>query len=71
MKQHRRWMLLPVSWFLKHSTMETQQDTIVITHNLSQIEPGDFVYVLKHGRVVEQGFRYNLESVLEEDGRET
>ena len=44
--------------------------TIVITHDLSQIEPGNFVYVLKHGRVVEQGFRYDLESVFEEeDGR--
>ena len=44
--------------------------TIVITHNLSQIESGDFVYVLKDGRVVEQGFRCDLESVLEEeDGR--
>ena len=44
--------------------------TIVITHDLSQIESGDFVYVLKDGRVVEQGFRYDLESVSEEeDGR--
>ena len=41
--------------------------TIVITHDLSQIESGDFVYVLKDGRVVEQGFRYDLESVCEED----
>lgn len=41
--------------------------TIVITHDLSQIESGDFVYVLKDGRVVEQGFRYDLESVFEED----
>ena len=44
--------------------------TIVITHDLSQIESGDFVYVLKDGRVVEQSFRYDLESVSEEeDGR--
>ena len=45
--------------------------TIVITHDLSQIESTDFVYVLKDGRVVEQGFRYDLESVSEErdDGR--
>lgn len=44
--------------------------TIVITHDLSQIESGDFVYVLKDGRVVEQGFRSDLESVSEEeDGR--
>ena len=38
--------------------------TIVITHNLSQIEPKDFVYVLKNGRVIEQGFWYNLEAWL-------
>ena len=44
--------------------------TIVITHDLSQIEPNDFVYVLKDGRVFEQGFRYDLESVSgQEDGR--
>ena len=41
--------------------------TIVITHDLSQIDSGDFVYVLKDGRVVEQGFRYDLESVTQED----
>ena len=41
--------------------------TIVITHDLSQIESSDFVYVLKDGRVVEQGFRYDLESVSEEE----
>ncbi|TFK52865.1 P-loop containing nucleoside triphosphate hydrolase protein [Heliocybe sulcata] len=36
--------------------------TIVITHDLSQIESEDFVYVLKHGRVVEQGYRGDLEA---------
>jgi ATP-binding cassette subfamily B (MDR/TAP) protein 1 len=36
--------------------------TIVITHDLSQIGSGDFVYVLKSGRVVEQGYRYDLET---------
>jgi ATP-binding cassette subfamily B (MDR/TAP) protein 1 len=36
--------------------------TIVITHDLSQIESKDFVYVLKDGTVVEQGFRYDLEA---------
>jgi ATP-binding cassette subfamily B (MDR/TAP) protein 1 len=35
--------------------------TIVITHELSQIESQDFVYVLKSGTVVEQGFRGDLE----------
>jgi ATP-binding cassette subfamily B (MDR/TAP) protein 1 len=36
--------------------------TIVITHDLSQISHGDFVYVLKGGRVVEQGYRADLET---------
>ncbi|KAF9462182.1 P-loop containing nucleoside triphosphate hydrolase protein [Collybia nuda] len=40
--------------------------TIVITHDLSQISPGDFVYVLKSGRVVEQGYRYDLETSMGE-----
>ncbi|TFY57705.1 hypothetical protein EVJ58_g6862 [Rhodofomes roseus] len=39
----------------------TNMTTIVITHDLSQIEPEDFVYVLKSGQVVEQGFRSELE----------
>jgi ATP-binding cassette, subfamily B (MDR/TAP), member 1 len=36
--------------------------TIVITHDLSQIAPKDFVCVLHQGEVVEQGFRADLES---------
>ncbi|KAF9495161.1 P-loop containing nucleoside triphosphate hydrolase protein [Pleurotus eryngii] len=36
--------------------------TIVITHDLSQIENTDFVYVMRDGEVVEQGFRRDLES---------
>ena len=35
--------------------------TIVITHDLSQITTADFVYVLKDGQVVEQGYRSDLE----------
>ncbi|KAF5373490.1 hypothetical protein D9615_009430 [Tricholomella constricta] len=35
--------------------------TIVITHDLSQVEAEDFVYVMKDGRVVEQGYRADLE----------
>ncbi|KAG9081761.1 hypothetical protein FS749_007412, partial [Ceratobasidium sp. UAMH 11750] len=35
--------------------------TIVITHDLAQIAPSDFVYVMKDGRVVQEGYRYNLE----------
>jgi ATP-binding cassette subfamily B (MDR/TAP) protein 1 len=35
--------------------------TIVITHDLSQISPTDFAYVLKEGAVVECGYRGDLE----------
>ncbi|CAA7261014.1 unnamed protein product [Cyclocybe aegerita] len=38
--------------------------TIIITHDLSQIGTEDFVYVLKEGRVVEQGFRSDLEASI-------
>ncbi|KZO99159.1 P-loop containing nucleoside triphosphate hydrolase protein [Calocera viscosa TUFC12733] len=37
--------------------------TIVITHDLSELSPSSFTYVLKDGRVVEQGFRRDLEQV--------
>ncbi|KAG8836175.1 hypothetical protein FRC17_009518 [Serendipita sp. 399] len=40
--------------------------TIVITHDLSQITPDDFVYVLKDGHLVEQGYRQDLEA--DQDG---
>ncbi|KAK4049866.1 ATP-dependent permease [Microbotryomycetes sp. JL201] len=36
--------------------------TIVITHDLTPIEAQDFVYVLKDGRLVEQGYRQDLEA---------
>ncbi|KAF9045011.1 P-loop containing nucleoside triphosphate hydrolase protein [Panaeolus papilionaceus] len=42
----------------------SNKTTIVITHDLSQISPNDFVYVLKQGRVAEQGYRYDLEMVF-------
>ena len=36
--------------------------TIVITHDLTPIEATDFVYVMADGRVVEQGYRADLEA---------
>jgi ABC-type dipeptide/oligopeptide/nickel transport system ATPase component len=33
---------------------------MIITHNVSQIDPRDFVYILKGGMVVEQGLWYDL-----------
>ena len=35
--------------------------TIVITHDLSQISEFDFVYVLRNGECVEQGYRHDLQ----------
>jgi ATP-binding cassette, subfamily B (MDR/TAP), member 1 len=35
--------------------------TVVITHDLSQISPTDFAYVLREGSVVECGYRADLE----------
>lgn len=36
--------------------------TIIITHDLSPIDPHDFVYVMTEGKVVEQGYRVDLEA---------
>ncbi len=41
--------------------------TIVITHDLSQISSQDFVYVLKAGECVEQGYRSELECFEESE----
>jgi ABC-type bacteriocin/lantibiotic exporter with double-glycine peptidase domain len=41
-----------------------KQTTIAITDNISHISPGDFVYFLKYGQVVEQGCRASLEMGL-------
>lgn len=35
--------------------------TIVITHDISQIFPGDYLYIMKDGFVVEEGYRKFLE----------
>lgn len=42
--------------------LRANKTTIVITHDLSQITRGDFVYVLKDGIVAEQGYRQDLEN---------
>ena len=38
-----------------------RKTTVVITHDLSQIMPEDYVYVMRSGCVVEEGFREDLE----------
>lgn len=42
-------------------TWRRGKTTIIITHDIAQIGPGDFVYVLEKGRVVEDGYRSDLE----------
>ena len=37
--------------------------TIIITHDMSHIEEGDFLYVMEDGKIVEQGFRGALEQI--------
>ncbi|KAF9483294.1 P-loop containing nucleoside triphosphate hydrolase protein [Pholiota conissans] len=55
-------------WRSSSSINHRTRTTIVITHDLSQIEPNDFVYVMRGGRVVEQGYRADLEKVeVEQD----
>jgi ATP-binding cassette subfamily B (MDR/TAP) protein 1 len=37
--------------------------TIVITHDISQIQNNDFVYVMRDGEVVQEGYRRTIETV--------
>jgi ATP-binding cassette subfamily B (MDR/TAP) protein 1 len=39
--------------------------TIIITHDITQIEPSDFVYVMENGCVVEVGYRSALECTVD------
>ncbi|KAH8702984.1 P-loop containing nucleoside triphosphate hydrolase protein [Phaeosphaeriaceae sp. PMI808] len=36
--------------------------TIIITHDISQIQPDDFLYVMENAQVVQEGFRKELEA---------
>lgn len=50
---------------LVHEAIKAWRDnrtTIIITHDLSPIAPSDFVYVMADGRVVQQGYREDLEA---------
>lgn len=40
----------------------TGKTTIIITHDMSQIQAQDFVYILEQGTVVESGYRNELEN---------
>lgn len=37
--------------------------TIVITHDISQILPDDYVFLLEHGRLVQEGYRKHMEKL--------
>ena len=40
---------------------------IVITHDMTQIQENDFVYVLKDGKTIAEGFRHDIENELNAD----
>lgn len=51
---------LLVGEFFRH--WRQGKTTIIITHDLKQVLEGDFVYMLEQSRLVEQGYRVDLES---------
>lgn len=54
----------PTSRLLINEAVKTWRKgrtTIIITHDLSQVEAGDFLYMMKQGQVVENGYREDLE----------
>ncbi|TKY88749.1 hypothetical protein EX895_002380 [Sporisorium graminicola] len=55
----------PTTRHLVHEAIKTWRrgkTTIIITHDLSHIDRDDFLYLLDSGRVVQQGYRSDLES---------
>ncbi|GAW08293.1 P-loop containing nucleoside triphosphate hydrolase protein [Lentinula edodes] len=59
-------------WRATTSSRSSPKTTVVITHDLSYecIHENDFVYVMKDGRMVEAGYRYDLERSMDESGEE-
>ena len=41
-----------------------RRTTVVVTHDLSMVRHSDYIYVMKDGRCVEEGFREDLEAVV-------
>ncbi|MCJ1312634.1 hypothetical protein MMC25_006309 [Agyrium rufum] len=39
--------------------------TIIITHDMSQIRSPDYTYVMEQGQIVQEGFRYALEGLVD------
>lgn len=54
---------------IKH--VRRRKTTVVITHDLSQITPEDFVYFMRNGTVVEEGYREDLEKLTGGEFRKT
>lgn len=42
-------------------TWRRGKTTIIITHDIGQIQPEDFVYILEKGKVIQDGYRADLE----------
>lgn len=42
--------------------------TIIITHDMSQIRAGDFMYVLKDGELISEGYRHDVVQQLQASG---
>ncbi|KAJ4474968.1 P-loop containing nucleoside triphosphate hydrolase protein [Lentinula aciculospora] len=59
-------------WRATTSSRSSPKTTIVITHDLSyeSIRENDFIYVMKDGRMVEAGYRDDLERSMDEYGEE-
>ncbi|KAE8250579.1 hypothetical protein A4X13_0g4590 [Tilletia indica] len=58
------------SRLLVHEAVKTwraRSTTIIITHDLTQIGADDYTYVMENGRVVENGYRRNIEK--QRDGK--
>jgi hypothetical protein len=62
MKIHWHWTPLLASWYSKLSSAGAKSRQLSLSHDLSQIGPKGFVYVLKDGTVIKQGFWYDLKA---------
>ncbi|KAJ3772085.1 P-loop containing nucleoside triphosphate hydrolase protein [Lentinula raphanica] len=59
-------------WRATTSSRSSPKTTVIITHDLSyeSIHEDDFIYVMKEGRMVEAGYRHDLERNVDENGEE-
>jgi ATP-binding cassette subfamily B (MDR/TAP) protein 1 len=43
-------------------TWRRGKTTVIITHNITEIQPDDFVYILDKGKVIQDGYRKDMEA---------